>query len=183
MTPQYTAIAQCLQELSTRTYVDKKILDVFVARLQNDLRLVRDDGISTHFCTFFTPVSIRDRKIYIGHHKKSDAWIAPGGHIDKDEIPLQTVVRETSEELGYTIKDEEVVLFGLTHFTIHNRPTCTEHYDLWHLVFFDSIVPFVFDQKEFYDAGWYTIKEARAKKSLPEFTKELMILEKYLGWG
>ncbi len=180
MNTQHSAIAQCLTDLSTRPYIDKKVLALFLNRLNGDNRLVRDEGVTSHFCTFFTPVSLSDRKIFLGHHKKSDSWISPGGHLDKDETPVQTVIRETGEELSYTIQNEKIELFGLTYFPITNRPQCTDHFDLWFLIFFNSTVPFVYEKREFYDAGWFTIKEALVKKSLPEFTNELRQLSTYL---
>ena len=41
------------------------------------------------------------------HHKKANDWIPPGGHIEENESPAATVIREFREELGYKLKREE----------------------------------------------------------------------------
>lgn len=173
MNPQYQAIEKCIHDLSLRPSVNKNVLKLFQDRLKSDRRLVRDEGISSHFCAFFTPVFRRDNKIFIGHHIKSDSWLSPGGHIDKDETPIQTVRRECEEELGFTIKTEKIELFSAVYFPIKNRPGCTDHFDFWYLIYFESQIPFIYERKEFHDAGWFTIEEALKKKSLPEFRNEL----------
>lgn len=33
-------------------------------------------------------------------HKKLDMWLPPGGHIDRDELPHETAIREVEEEIG-----------------------------------------------------------------------------------
>jgi 8-oxo-dGTP pyrophosphatase MutT (NUDIX family) len=33
-------------------------------------------------------------------HEKLDMWLPPGGHIDRDELPHETAVREVGEEIG-----------------------------------------------------------------------------------
>jgi len=39
-------------------------------------------------------------KILFIFHKKLQFWLPPGGHVDADELPHQTVVREIFEETG-----------------------------------------------------------------------------------
>jgi 8-oxo-dGTP pyrophosphatase MutT (NUDIX family)/GNAT superfamily N-acetyltransferase len=37
-------------------------------------------------------------------HKKFGVWLPPGGHVDENELPCETVVREIFEETGVTAK-------------------------------------------------------------------------------
>ena len=37
-------------------------------------------------------------------HKKMNAWLPPGGHIDKDELPDEAALREVREETGLTVE-------------------------------------------------------------------------------
>jgi 8-oxo-dGTP pyrophosphatase MutT (NUDIX family) len=47
---------------------------------------------------------IDDDKILLIYHKKFDKYIQPGGHIEGDEEPYQTAIREVFEETGVTIE-------------------------------------------------------------------------------
>ncbi|QQR78624.1 MAG: NUDIX domain-containing protein [Candidatus Moraniibacteriota bacterium] len=44
----------------------------------------------------------RDR-VLIRFHEKYHIWIAPGGHIELDEMPEETAVREVKEETGLDV--------------------------------------------------------------------------------
>ena len=37
-------------------------------------------------------------------HKKLGVWMPPGGHVEKDELPCEAVVREVFEETGVRVK-------------------------------------------------------------------------------
>jgi 8-oxo-dGTP diphosphatase len=42
--------------------------------------------------------------ILLVHHKRIGGWVPPGGHIEPDELPEQTVIREILEETGVTVE-------------------------------------------------------------------------------
>jgi 8-oxo-dGTP pyrophosphatase MutT (NUDIX family) len=43
-------------------------------------------------------------RVILIHHKKLNQWLPFGGHIEKDEIPDDTLRREAEEELGVKIE-------------------------------------------------------------------------------
>lgn len=47
---------------------------------------------------------VRDGKVLLHKHKKLGIWLPPGGHIELDEDPNQTAVREVAEETGLVIE-------------------------------------------------------------------------------
>lgn len=51
------------------------------------------------FVVIFTKYN--DRWVYCWH-KKRESWEHPGGHVEKDETPLQAAKRELFEETGIT---------------------------------------------------------------------------------
>lgn len=56
------------------------------------------------FCASVFVVNPIDKKILLCHHKKFNCWVQPGGHIEVDETPEETALRETYEETGVRVK-------------------------------------------------------------------------------
>lgn len=56
------------------------------------------------FCASAFVVNPTDKKILLCHHQKFNRWVQPGGHIENDETPEETALRETYEETGVRIK-------------------------------------------------------------------------------
>jgi len=57
-----------------------------------------------HFCASAFVVNPVDRKILLVHHGIFDRWVQPGGHIENNETPEETAIREVYEETGIRIK-------------------------------------------------------------------------------
>lgn len=47
---------------------------------------------------------VHDGRILVIHHRKLDAWLPLGGHIELDEDPEQAALRETREESGLEVE-------------------------------------------------------------------------------
>ena len=61
---------------------------------------------------------VRNNHVLLHWHPKVQAWLPPGGHIDKNEDPVQAVLREILEETG--VRSEVVSTgtgFGLDYPT------------------------------------------------------------------
>jgi 8-oxo-dGTP diphosphatase len=48
-------------------------------------------------------VVIMHGQILLVHHKRIGAWLPPGGHLEENELPHQTAIREAKEETGLDI--------------------------------------------------------------------------------
>jgi len=155
-------LKQEINKLKNKKHVDGKILEKFLGRLETDSKLLRCEGAVDHYCVFFLPFHQNSKSIYIGHHIKADDWIPPGGHIEKDEHPLETIKREALEELDHQLTDEKIILYDLTIKPI-DRPECKTHWDLWYVILFDQIKEFSFDPKEFHQADWHKLDEGLRK--------------------
>ncbi|MBO4248455.1 NUDIX hydrolase [Halomicrobium sp. IBSBa] len=46
---------------------------------------------------------VENGAVALHEHDKLDMWLPPGGHIDRDELPHEAALRETSEELGFDV--------------------------------------------------------------------------------
>ena len=54
-----------------------------------------------HFTS--TVFVVHDNKIALHWHDKVKMWLPPGGHVEKNEDPVQTAIRECNEEMGIDI--------------------------------------------------------------------------------
>lgn len=50
-----------------------------------------------------------NNEILLCHRKDYDLWNLPGGAAENEELPNETVIRETKEETGYEITIDELV--------------------------------------------------------------------------
>lgn len=167
MKNQYLEIVKTLKKLP---YIEPKSVRDLELFMQSTTAYTREENPDEHICAFFIPVVKDKRMVFVGHHKKADDWIPPGGHVDKGEVPLQTVIREMEEELQYKITDEEVVLFDCANKSIMKPHTpCKRHYDLVYVVYLPELVDFTYDPGEFYDAKWLSFEEAAAKTTTAAF--------------
>jgi len=155
------AVEKELLQIKDKKYVNLDVWNKFWERLHNNSGLIKSDNLEDHFSTFFMPIDIKHSRFYLCHHKKAQAWIPPGGHIDPDETPMETVRREFAEELDYCLDKEEVSFFDITITPIDDpKLPCNVHWDLWYVVKFESSPNFKYDQREFYQAGWFEKAEA-----------------------
>jgi 8-oxo-dGTP diphosphatase len=55
-------------------------------------------------CVCASSIIFRDGMVLLLWHKKLGVWLYPGGHVEENETPQETAVRETLEETGLRIK-------------------------------------------------------------------------------
>lgn len=149
------AIEQIIEKVNSTEEVKQK----YVERLTEGA-LVRDENPISHFCSYFLPYRLKDKKVFLQAHIKSGLWLAPGGHIDLGETPVEAAEREMVEELGIQMKIEQAKFLTITNIKRDVR-SCTVHYDIWHFVRMDDQKLPTSKEGEFNDARWFTLEEAR----------------------
>jgi len=50
-----------------------------------------------------TAYVVHDGALALHHHDRLDMWLAPGGHVERDERPRETARREVREEVGLDV--------------------------------------------------------------------------------
>ena len=58
--------------------------------------------ITRHFTA--TGFVVHNDATLLHWHKKIQEWLPPGGHVDPDEDPVQTTLREIKEETGFDVE-------------------------------------------------------------------------------
>ena len=148
-----------IEKLYTLPLVDHKTVAQFRTLHNTQDSHTKKEGNPHHYCSFFLPYDREAGKIYLGHHKKADDWIPPGGHIEEGETPSDTAVREAKEELGIDITKDQLQAFSLSVKFI-GRPDvgCMAHYDIWHFIHV-RVRDFNYLKSEYYDARWFSIQD------------------------
>ena len=62
----------------------------------------QNNDLEKHFTA--SALIIDNGKVLLLHHKKLGVWFYPGGHVEKNETPEQTVIREVKEETGLDVE-------------------------------------------------------------------------------
>jgi len=162
-------VIQTLDLFSARKEIDPRIIAQFKKRIMNG-PITREDDPLSHVCAFFLPIHIPSGSIFLVHHKKANDWIPPGGHLDRNESPIQTVRREFAEELSFTLTSEPCIPFAATILPISNpRTPCRKHFDFWFLVAMRERASFAWDKREFHAAEWLPYRRAMRKTKQPEY--------------
>ncbi|MEK7570507.1 MAG: NUDIX domain-containing protein [Patescibacteria group bacterium] len=132
-----------------------------------------------HFAASGVILNADHSKVLLLHHKKLAKWLFPGGHVEPNESPDETVVREIQEEVGlmvtllqpdpltlpeerqlpipYCILEEDI--------PAHKDTPQHKHVDFIFLTKTDTEkIP---ETAEKHDAGWYTKAEVQTLDTFP----------------
>lgn len=142
---------------------EPQISNRYLEWLSASEKLTRDQGNPSHLCVYFLPYNPETKQVFITHHKKSNLWLSPGGHVDKNESLLEALNREIREELGVTNFFPTLpkpFLITITPIDNPKQPICREHLDVWFLLETDGS-NFNVDPQEFHSTKWMTLKEAK----------------------
>lgn len=84
-----------------------------------------DDNVKERqYCASAYTIDFKNKKVLLVFNKKLNKWLQPGGHIEYNEIPTQTAVRETKEETGIDIE-----IVGTTFDDEVYEPIATKRYN------------------------------------------------------
>ena len=129
-----------------------------------------------HLVSYFAVVD--SEHILLVDHRNAQRWLPTGGHVEPEEDPRATVVRELKEELGLDV--------ALDHIGPPIMVTVTEtvgvtsgHTDvsLWYVVRGDRSTALEFDRDEFNEVRWFAFAEVplgRCDPHLPRFLAKLV---------
>ena len=143
-------------------------------------------------------IIIRDGKVAMIHSKKYDYYKFPGGGIENDEDPVETMIRETREEAGLVVIPESVKEYGYVHRIQKSDKDITECFVQDNFYYLcetaDKLVPQQLDSYEAeesyrleYVDAYIAINKNRNVKNSPYnqlmFEREAQVLENLLADG
>jgi len=135
-----------------------------------------------HLVSYFVLYDPGERKILLGDHKLSQLWLPSGGHVDKDEFPVDTVRRECLEELkAEAVFIKKIPLFiTVTEVTDHN----IKHTDvsLWFLLKAQEGIENNFCENEYNQMKWFKFNDIPYQKSDRHMERFIDKLSKELNY-
>jgi 8-oxo-dGTP diphosphatase len=170
--------------------LEKKHIQDTLAWIRSGLplfRIQRPDVPPKHLVSYFVLVDHTHKSVLLCDHIKAQLWLPSGGHVENNEHPKETVIRESVEELG----KEAVFLRN------NDRPffiTVTEtgglipgHTDvsLWYLLAGSKHDFINFEKREFNDIAWFSVKEITEIDAIifdPHMKRFTQKLTEYLSW-
>ena len=64
--------------------------------------MLKEETIVRHFTA--SVFIVADSKVLLLEHKKIASWLPPGGHVEENELPNETAIREVREETGLNVE-------------------------------------------------------------------------------
>lgn len=138
--------------------------------------------ITRHFTA--TTIIINKDKALLHLHKKLGIWIPVGGHIDRDELPQETAIREAKEESGLVITlynpDKQIPmgtvkqLFRPMHILLEDINQFHQHIDFIYYAYseIDILQP---EASETTELKWFTATEINKLEGAPDNVRALAL--------
>ncbi|MBM3611077.1 MAG: NUDIX domain-containing protein [Alphaproteobacteria bacterium] len=134
-------------------------------------RIQKPDIPKKHLVSYFILFDEDQQKVLLVDHKKACLWLPTGGHVEVDEDPKESVIRECFEELGiqadFFFSDP---LFITSTVTVGLTAGHTD-VSLWYILRGDSSMICEFDQDEFNTVQWFSFDEIPYEKSDPHMRR------------
>lgn len=153
-------IKMLISAISPFDPLEKEQIEDAAAWIESDVeifRIEKPDVPPKHLVSYF--VLVDDEKLLLIEHLKAGLWLPPGGHVEKNEHPAETVKREIQEELGTTAEFISHKPFFITINKTVNIDAGHTDVSLWFLLEGDSSVEFNFSEDEMSSYKWFALDE------------------------
>jgi len=112
--------------------------------------------------------------------KKGALWLPTGGHVEENEHPYDTVVREAKEELNISaifMLDDPLFLTICNTTITPKNPVSHKDISFWYVLKGDSDLIYDYDKREFHSIFWFDFDQVPFEKADPNMKR---FLEKLL---
>jgi 8-oxo-dGTP pyrophosphatase MutT (NUDIX family) len=124
-----------------------------------------------HLVSYFAAVD--GESILLVDHKNAQLWLPPGGHVEQDEHPRDTVAREVREELGFSPAHEIAAPLMVTCTSTVGLTSGHTDVSLWYVVNASRKQTMVYDSCEFNGIKWFGLSEVPLDRSDPHLERFL----------
>ena len=127
-------------------------------------------------------------RLLLHHHRRLDRWLQMGGHVEGEEPPDLTALREGAEESG--LRDLALAADGIFDLDVHGIPASRridgvtepdhDHYDVRYVARTASPESIALDRAESNDLAWVTLERAAELMPGAESHRVLRKIERML---
>lgn len=174
-------IAMIIRDIDPLDSIEKTHIKETIAWIESGDEIFRLQKPATplkHLVCYFLLFDETQQKVLLIDHIKSGLWLPNGGHVDPNEHPNDTVIREAREELGIeAIFYKERPLFLTVTNTVGIVKKHTD-VSLWYVLRANWEDSLNLDCHEFSKASWFDMNAIDFSKSDPHmkrFLKKLNI--------
>ena len=171
-----------LQRYETSDAAEERHRAAMIALLEAPAAFSRAHFAPGHFTASCYVIDDGGR-LLLHHHRRLDRWLQMGGHVEGDESPERTALREGEEESG--LRDLALVGEGIFDLDIHGIPAAKsepdhDHYDVRYLARTASPEAIALDRAESNDLAWVTLDRAAELMPGSESRRVLRKIERLL---
>jgi 8-oxo-dGTP diphosphatase len=124
-----------------------------------------------HLVSYFAVVDGCD--ILLVDHKSAQLWLPPGGHVEPEEHPRETVTRELREELGFVAEHDITEPLMLTCTTTVGLTSGHVDVSLWYVITAPRTQRVTYDEREFAAVRWFRYSDVPIHRSDPHLARFL----------
>ena len=168
---------QIIEEIRVIQPLDKlesQTINEVLLWLESDVeicRIKKPDVPNKHLVSYF--VLVDGDYILLVDHINAQLWLPTGGHIEPNEHPRFTALREASEELSIDGEFlQEAPLFLTSTLTVGKTAGHTD-VSLWYVLKGKRQMKLVFDQSEFNSVKWFHKDEVPLDRTDPQMGRFL----------
>ena len=180
----HETIRTLVQSLRPHDQLEAAQIEQTLTWLQSGAPLFRTQKPATppqHLVAYFVVVDLAQRLILLGDHRDAGLWLPSGGHVEPDEHPQQTAIREAQEELGLVAKFvwPEPIFLTMTE----TKGLSAGHTDvsLWYVLYGKATAELAYDAGEFCDMAWFAFDQLPLTRCEPHLTRFVAKLQVVLA--
>ncbi len=137
-------------------------------------RLKKPDTPPKHLVSYF--VVIDGDYVLLVDHKNAQLWLPSGGHVDPEEHPRDTVIREAYEELKIKADFRKPEPYMITCTETVGKTVGHVDVSLWYVLKGNRSMTLDFDREEFFSVKWFHYMEVPLERCDPHMER---FLQKY----
>lgn len=124
-----------------------------------------------HLVAYFAVID--DDHVLLVDHRNARLWLPPGGHVEAEEHPRDTVIRECAEELGMAPSHAIGAPLMLTVSETVGLTAGHTDVSLWYVIHADRAQHIRHDEDEFQSVRWFPFVEVPFERSDPHMRRFL----------